>query len=114
MFQHFQYLKRIEDRLRETGIATSGSEPSVIRLLVYLVFMKLFEEKKAIEGKGKNWFQAKSFVEFQEAQEQSVKEGKRAIHKLFDQIKNFKEFQETSLFTQYDHLPDKPDFPHSQ
>jgi type I restriction-modification system DNA methylase subunit len=101
-------LERIEDRLRETGIATSGSEPSAIRLLVYLVFMKLFEEKKAIEGKGKNWFQAKSFIEFQEAQ--GEKENKHAIHRLFDQIKNFKEFQEASLFTQYDHLPDKPDF----
>jgi len=101
-------LEQIENRLRETGIATSGSEPSAIRLLIYLVFMKLFEEKKAIEGRGKNWFQPRSFVEFQEAQ--GEKDTKRAIHKLFDQIKSFKEFQETALFTRYDHLPDKPEF----
>jgi type I restriction-modification system DNA methylase subunit len=101
-------LKQIEDRLRETGIATSGSEPSAIRLLVYLVFMKLYEEKKSIEGKGRNWFQSKSFIEFQEAQ--GEKENKQAIHQLFDQIKGVREFQVTSLFTQYDHLPDKSDF----
>jgi len=97
-------LVRIENKLREHGIALAGD---AIRQLIYLVFMKLYEEKKNAEGKGRNYFQPKTFVEFQEAQ--GEKERKRAIHKLFDQIKNQKEFQETALFTEHDLLAEKLD-----
>ena len=95
-------LKEIENRLRESGIAVAGE---AIRNLIYLVFIKLYEEKKSIDGRGKNYFQPKTFLEFQEAQ--GEKETKRAIHKLFDQIKSEREFQETGLFTEHDLLAEK-------
>lgn len=70
-----------------------------------MVFIKLYEERKEAEGRGKNWFTVKSFLAFQEAQ--GEKETKRAIHKLFGQIKAFKEFKEVGLLTEHDLLAEK-------
>lgn len=95
-------LDRIENRLREYGIAVAGE---AIRQLIYLVFIKLYEEKRAVDGKGKNRFLPKTFIEFQEFV--GEKETKRAINKLFEQIKNEKEFQEAKLFTEHDLLAEK-------
>ncbi len=95
----FGELEKIEDRLREFGIAT-GSE--AIKNLIYLVFIKLFEEKKESRREGKNYFTVKTFNEFQQAHGQTKK--KKAIHKLFEIIRNEEEFQKSELFTKSDHL----------
>lgn len=99
----FRELKTIENRLRQSGIATATR---AVRNLIYLVFIKLYEEKQEIQG-GKNYFTVKNFLEFQQAQGQSKK--KKAIHKLFEIIRDEEEFQKTGLFTKTDHLAEKLD-----
>jgi type I restriction-modification system DNA methylase subunit len=95
-------LEQIEEALRRDGIAL---HLNAIKQLIYLVFIKLYEERKEADGRGTNWFTVKSFLEFQDAQ--SEKETKRAIHKLFEQIKGYKEFQEVGLLTEHDLLAEK-------
>ena len=98
----FVELDTIENRMRESGIATASD---AIRNLVYLVFIKLYEEKQEIQQGSKNYFTAQNFLEFQQAQGQNKK--KRAIHKLFEIIRDDEEFQKSGLFTNTDHLADK-------
>lgn len=95
-------LEQIEEALRRDGIAL---HLNAIKQLIYLVFIKLYEERKEAEGRGRNWFTVKSFLDFQEAQ--GEKETKGAIHKLFSQIKVFKEFQDVGLLTEHDLLAEK-------
>lgn len=97
-------LEQIEESLRRDGIAL---HLNAIRQLIYLVFIKLYEERKEAEGRGRNWFTVKSFLDFQEAQ--GEKETKRAIHKLFEQVKGFREFQDVGLLTEHDLLAEKLD-----
>lgn len=99
----FKELDKIENRLREFGKAT-GSD--AIKNLIYLVFIKLFEEKQESQG-GKNYFTVKTFHEFQQAQGQTKK--KKAIHKLFEIIRDEEEFQKSGLFTKSDHLAESLD-----
>lgn len=95
-------LEQIEEALRRDGIAL---HLNAIKQLIYLVFIKLYEERKEVEGRGRNWFTVKSFLDFQEAQ--GEKETKGAIHNLFSQIKGFKEFQDVGLLTEHDLLAEK-------
>jgi type I restriction-modification system DNA methylase subunit len=97
----FKELDRIENRLRESGIATIGN---AIRNLIYLVFIKLYEEKQASQG-GKNYFTPQNFLEFQQAEGQ--KKTKRAIHKLFEIIRDDEEFLKSGLFTKSDELAER-------
>jgi len=97
-------LEQIEEALRRDGIAL---HLNAIKQLIYLVFIKLYEERKEAEGRGRNWFTSKAFLDFQEAQ--GEKETKRAIHKLFDQVKSFKEFQDAGVLTKHDLLAEKLD-----
>lgn len=97
-------LEKIEEALRRDGIAL---HLNAIKQLIYLVFIKLYEERKEAEGRGRNCFTVKSFLEFQEFQ--GEKQTKRAIHKLFDQVKGFKEFQDTRVLTEHDFLAEKLD-----
>jgi type I restriction-modification system DNA methylase subunit len=99
----FSELKTIENRLRESGIAVAGD---AVRNLIYLVFMKLYEEKEEIQGR-KNYFTSQRFVEFQQAQGQTEK--KQAIHKLFEIIRDQEEFQTSRLFTKTDQLAERFD-----
>jgi type I restriction-modification system DNA methylase subunit len=99
----FQELDRIENRLRDTGIATVGD---AIRNVIYLVFIKLYGEKQEALGE-KNYFTAQNFVEFQQAQGQKKK--KRAIHKLFAIIRDEEEFLKSGLFTNTDQLAERLD-----
>jgi len=97
-------LESVEEALRRDGIAL---HLNAIKQLIYLVFIKLCEERKEAEGRGRNWFTVKSFLDFQEAQ--GEKETKGAVHKLFEQIKGYKEFQEVGLLTEHDLLAEKLD-----
>ena len=95
-------LERIEEALRRDGIAL---HLNAIKQLIYLVIIKLYEERKESEKRGRNWFTVKSFLDFQEAQGEMVT--KRAIHKLFQQVKDFKEFKDVGLLTANDLLSEK-------
>lgn len=95
-------LEQIEEALRRDGIAL---HLNAIKQLIYLVFTKLYEERKEAEGRGKNWFTVKTFLDFQSAQGET--ETKGAIHKLFGQIKAFKEFRDVGLLTEHDLLAEK-------
>lgn len=100
--QIMQDLEQIEEALRRDGIAL---HLNAIKQLIYLVFIKLCEERKEAEGRGRNWFTVKSFLDFQEAQ--GEKETKGAIHSLFGQIKGSKEFLDVGLLTEHDLLAEK-------
>jgi len=95
-------LEQIEEALRRDGIAL---HLNAIKQLTYLIFIKLYEERKEIEGRGRNCFTVKTFLDFQEFQ--GERETKRAIHKLFEQVKGFEEFQKAGVLTEHDFLAEK-------
>ena len=96
-------LKKLEQDLRDYRIALAAD---AIKNVIYLVFIKLYEEKREYEGKG-NRFVQKTFLEFQYMIGQEKK--KKAVHELFKQIKEDKELQEAKLFTEMDRLSEKLD-----
>jgi len=96
-------LLRLEDNLREElGI----THIDAIRNIIFLVFTKLYEEKREFEGK-ENRFRPESFKRFQEYV--GEEKTKKAIEKLFNEIKKDKELESAKVFTQYDVLAEKLD-----
>jgi type I restriction-modification system DNA methylase subunit len=89
--------KQLEQKLRDERIALSGD---AIKNVIYLVFIKLYEEKKEKEEQQRNRFTSTSFQDYQI----NVRDAKTAIHKLFDDIKSDSELKECNLFTDEDHL----------
>ncbi len=96
-------LTKLEQDLRDYRIALSTD---AIKNVIYLVFIKLYEEKREYEGK-ENRFTKSSFLKYQEyiGQEKS----KMAIHELFNNIKQDKELIKTHLFTEENRLSGKMD-----
>ncbi|VVB74117.1 N-6 DNA Methylase [uncultured archaeon] len=92
--------KQLEQKLREERIALAGD---AIKTVVYLVFIKLYEEKKEKEESQKNRFTEASFREYQS----NVRDTHSAIHKLFDDIKSDPELERCNLFTDADSLPQR-------
>jgi type I restriction-modification system DNA methylase subunit len=92
--------KQLEQKLRDERIALSGD---AIKNVIYLVFIKLYEEKKEKEEQQRNRFTLSSFQDFQV----NVRDTKTATHKLFDDIKNDPELKECKLFTDEDHLSNR-------
>ena len=92
--------KLLEDRLRSYRIALATK---AIMNVIYLVFIKLYEEKRQSEGKGKNRFTFEGFKEYQEA----INNKKNAIHELFENIKNDKEIKKCELFNEADILEER-------
>lgn len=96
-------LLKLEDDLREhQGI----THIDAIRNIIFLVFIKLYEEKREFEGK-ENRFKLETFKKFQEFEDQE--ETKRAIHILFNRIENDPELVEAKVFTETDFLDEKLD-----
>ncbi|MFZ3060189.1 MAG: N-6 DNA methylase [Candidatus Methanoperedens sp.] len=89
--------KQLEQKLRAEMIALTGE---AIKNVIYLVFIKLYEEKNEKEGGQRNRFTTKTFQEYQE----NVRDKKRAIHKLFESIKNDAELKTCKLLTEDDKL----------
>jgi len=96
-------LLKLEDNLRE--------EKGVVHLpaikdIIFLVFVKLYEEKREFDDK-ENRFKPDTFKKYQEyvSQERT----KRAIHILFDDIKNDNDLKAASVFTDTDNLSEKID-----
>ena len=94
-------LTKLEQDLRDYRIALSGD---AIRNVIFLVFTKLYEEKREYDGEP-NRFTKGGFLEFQRLNEQKKK--KRAIHLLFDQIKEDPELKDAKLFSDSDKLKER-------
>jgi type I restriction-modification system DNA methylase subunit len=92
-------LKKLEDDLRKNGIATHDD---AIKNVIYLVFMKLYEEKREYEGL-KNRFSKIGFVNYQDMEGNK----KTAVHELFNKIKDDKELKTTKILTEFDRLAEK-------
>ena len=89
--------KQLEQKLRDEGIATGER---AIRNVIYLVFIKLYEEKKEKEESQRNRFTISTFREYQV----NMRDKKKSIHKLFNDIKNDAELKSCKLFSNEDVL----------
>ena len=92
--------KSLEQKLRQEMIAVSGP---AIKNVIYLVFIKLYEEKKEKEEKERNRFKLASFQDYQT----TIRDKTTAIHKLFADIKRDPKLIECKLFTDEDVLSDR-------
>lgn len=99
-------LTRLEDYMRQNGVATAQD---AIDTLIYLVFLKLYEEKRERDQKGNNRLRS---VEMYQAY---LKDGvgtedrklKRGIHKLFETVKQEGTFIKSQMFTENTALRDE-------
>jgi len=96
-------LDKLEDYLREQGIATGER---AIDTLIYLVFIKLYEEKRVRDGIGKNRLIKENFLDFKSNLPLEIREGNRAIHELFKTIKSESEFNDSGMFGYNDNFTD--------
>lgn len=94
-------LTKLEDDLREYRIALASD---AIENVIFLVFIKLYEEKREYEGENSR-FTKQSFLEFQSMT--GHRQDKKAIHELFLKIKQDSELIEAKLFTDSDKLSEK-------
>lgn len=94
-------LTKLEQDLRDYRIALSGD---AIRNVIFLVFIKLYEEKREHAGES-NRFTKSGFLDFQRLNGQKKK--KKAIHLLFGQIKDDPELKEANLFSDSDNLKER-------
>jgi len=97
-------LARMEDYMRQNGIAVGHA---AIDTLIYLVFLKLYEEKRERNGKTNRLRSPQTFEGYRrDSVAEPTRNDKRAVHQLFDQIKCEGEFLTSGMFTQGDTLPD--------
>jgi len=97
-------LAKMEDYMRQNGIAVGHA---AIDTLIYLVFLKLYEEKRERQGKINRLRSPEAFEEYrQNSVDEPTRKAKRAIHKLFSDIKREGEFLSSGMFTEGDNLPD--------
>jgi len=88
-------LDKLENYLREQGIATGER---AIDTLIYLVFVKLYEEKRVKEGVGKNRLKKENFFEYKNNLPLQIRERNQAIHSLLNTIKSEAEFVSSGMF----------------
>lgn len=94
-------LLKLEQDLRDYRIALASD---AIKNVIFLVFIKLYEEKREHDLK-ENRFTVSSFKKYQEyVQEEKTK---KAVHYLFDNIKNDGELKSCKLFTDSDKLAER-------
>ena len=97
-------LRSIEEYMRQNGVATSQN---AIDNLIYLVFLKLYEEKREKDGHGKNRLRSvEAFDDYLQNFSQKVREDGRGIHELFKQVKEEGEFITSKMFSPNDSLVD--------
>ena len=93
----------MENYMRENGIAVGHS---AIDTLIYLVFLKLFEEKRERDG-DTNRLRVEAFKDFQRnSVDAPTRKQGRAIHELFKQVTKEGEFGKSKMFTANDNLVD--------
>lgn len=96
-------LLKLEDHLREEKGIT---HINAIRDIIFLVFVKLYEEKREFEDK-ENRFKLSTFKKYQGFVGQEKK--KKAIHVLFNNIKDDPELKKAAVFTKNDNFSEKLD-----
>lgn len=97
-------LAKLEDYMREKGIAVGHS---AIDTLIYLVFMKLYEEKRELNGEKNRLSSAEAFDEYlKNSVSTRIKNQKKGIHSLFKTIKEEGEFILSGMFGNNDNLPE--------
>lgn len=94
-------LEKLENYLKEQGIAVGER---AIDTLIYLVFVKLYEEKRVKEGAGKNRLKKGNFLEYKNDLPRPIREGNQAIHELFNTIKAEAEFEASGMFSPTDNF----------
>lgn len=94
-------LDKLENYLREQGIATGER---AIDTLIYLVFVKLYEEKRVKEGIGTNRLKKDNFFEYKKNLPRRIRERNQAIHELFRTIKSEAEFESSGMFSPTDNF----------
>lgn len=100
-------LTRIENYMRENGIATGAD---AIANLIFLVFLKLYEEKREKDKGIPNRLRSReTFNNYCQDQSEFLIRDGRCIHHLFETIKGDNEFRVSKLFTEYDKLRDEVD-----
>lgn len=101
-------LDKIENFMRENGIATSQN---AIDNLIYLVFMKLYDEKRERDSGQTNRLRSvENFLRWrQDSVDARKRADNRAIHELFFQLQQEGEFLESQMFTRNDRLVDSLD-----
>ena len=96
-------LLKLEDNFREEkGIVHLPA----IKDIIFLVFIKLYEEKREFEDK-ENRFKPETFIRYQQYVGQDA--GKKAVHLLLANIKEDTDLKAASVFTDSDSLSDKID-----
>lgn len=95
-------LLKLEDDLRKHHVATSTN---AIRNVIYLVFIKLYEEKREAEHK-ENRFTEEGFKAFQSLNSDPDFDNK-TVHLLFDQIKQDTGLKAAKMFDESDKLADR-------
>ena len=96
-------LKKLENKFRERGIATGEK---AIDTLIYLIFIKLYEEKREKKGES-NRLKLKNFESYKSNLSQDIRENNKAIHELFKTIKSETEFSDSGMFNEYDNFTDE-------
>jgi len=94
-------LMKLEKDLHDYRIALAAD---AIKNVIFLVFIKLYEEKREFH-KEENRFTTASFLRFQAYIRQNKK--KKAIHALFEDIKDDQELKDAKLFTESDRLSER-------
>jgi len=92
-------LAQMEDHMRQHGVAVGQA---AIDNLIYLVFMKLYEEKRGRDGRKNRLRSPEAFEAYVAELGQKTRNSKRGIHKLFENIAEEGEFQ--GMFTRGDSL----------
>jgi len=92
-------LAKLENDMRKNGIATHNE---AIKNVIYLVFIKLYEEKREYEQKI-NRFSRLGFAEFQD----NINDRTTACHKLFELIKEDGDLVVAKMFNEHDLLAEK-------
>ena len=97
-------LSRLENYLRENAVAAGRD---AIDALIYLVFLKLHEEKQEQEGGTNRLRDEAAFETFvRNAVPADVRRQKRGIHHLFEIVKREGTFLESGMFTEGTTLPE--------
>jgi type I restriction-modification system DNA methylase subunit len=101
-------LDKIENYMRQNGIATSQN---AIDNLIYLIFMKLYDEKRERDlGLTNRLRSVENFEHWRlDSVDTNTRINNRAIHKLFTDIQQEGEFIESQMFTPSDRLVDSLD-----
>jgi type I restriction-modification system DNA methylase subunit len=102
-----QDLARMEDYMRENGIAVGHA---AIDTLIYLVFLKIYEEKRQRDGATNRLRSRRAFQAYRrDSVSEETRSRRRAIHNLFDDIKREGEFLSSEMFSEGDNLVDSVD-----